>query len=107
MDTRQPILPVLAQREQNSVLLMDLVPTDSVGEIRVQAFEFSFKQGEEIRGFSVDGKNPIGAYAGKGAIVIPVSEKPEFLYYAWKPWTQANLINAQGLPASTFKVKVK
>ena len=65
------------------------------------------KQGEEIRGFSVDGKNPIGAYARKGAIVIPVSEKPEFLYYAWKPWTQANLINAQGLPASTFKVKVE
>ena len=72
----------------------------------IVSFEYgkglSTREGESIRGFSVDGKNPVGASIRKDAIVIPVSDTPEFLYYGWKPWTEANLVNAEGLPASTF-----
>nr|WP_293299772.1 sialate O-acetylesterase [Allomuricauda sp.] len=62
---------------------------------------------ETIKGFSVDGKSPIEAFVVDDNIVIPVSERPDFLYYGWQPWTEANLINSEKLPASTFKVKVK
>lgn len=34
-------------------------------------------------------------------------EKPAYIYYGWKPFTNANLVNAEGLPASTFKIKVE
>jgi sialate O-acetylesterase len=27
--------------------------------------------------------------------------------YGWKPFTDANLINSENLPASTFKIKVQ
>ncbi len=32
---------------------------------------------------------------------------PTLLRYGWQPYTDGNLTNAQGLPASTFKVEVK
>lgn len=32
---------------------------------------------------------------------------PKFVRYGWQPYTEANLTNAQGLPASTFKIKVQ
>ena len=32
---------------------------------------------------------------------------PRFVRYAWQPVTRANLINSDGLPASTFKIEVK
>ena len=31
---------------------------------------------------------------------------PIAVRYAWQPYTRANLVNAQGLPASTFKLSV-
>ena len=33
--------------------------------------------------------------------------KPKFVRYGWQPYSEGNLTNAQGLPASTFKVKVQ
>ncbi|MEC3966950.1 sialate O-acetylesterase [Flagellimonas halotolerans] len=64
--------------------------------------------GEAPRGFSLDGKSPILAFIDeRDRIVIPSPQKPKKLYYAWKPWTDANLVNAGQLPASTFKVSVK
>jgi sialate O-acetylesterase len=29
-------------------------------------------------------------------------ESPEYVRYAWQPYTSANLVNGEGLPASTF-----
>lgn len=32
---------------------------------------------------------------------------PRFVRYAWQPYTDANMVNGEGLPASTFKVAVE
>ena len=60
-----------------------------------------------LRGFSLDGKTEIKALISKKNIVIPLKEQPEYVYYGWKPFTDANLVNADQLPASTFKIKVQ
>lgn len=33
-------------------------------------------------------------------------KKPRFVRYGWQPFTRANLVNGEGLPASTFKTEV-
>jgi sialate O-acetylesterase len=40
-------------------------------------------------------------------VVLLLKDKPEFIYYGWKPYSDANLVNNEGLPASTFKIKVE
>ncbi|MDE3145114.1 MAG: sialate O-acetylesterase [Bacteroidota bacterium] len=59
-----------------------------------------------LRGFSIDGVNECKANINKKKVVIVVNEKPAFVYYGWKPFTEANLVNSALLPASTFKIKV-
>lgn len=78
----------------------------------VISFQYSAKgletaDSQPLRGFSLDGKTGIAAEVQKNTIVIPVKEKPAFVYYAWKPFTDANLVNSELLPASTFKIKVQ
>lgn len=33
-------------------------------------------------------------------------KEPQYVRYGWQPFTRANLVNGEGLPASTFKIKV-
>ena len=40
-------------------------------------------------------------------IIIEGFDKAERVRYAWKPFTDANLVNEAGLPASTFEIEVK
>jgi sialate O-acetylesterase len=63
--------------------------------------------GGELKGFSLDGMNSAIAVIGDSGIIIPVKEKPGYIYYGWKPYSDGNLINSENLPASTFKIKVK
>jgi sialate O-acetylesterase len=59
--------------------------------------------------------NEKGIYINANAIIkndkvvieIPKDEKIKKIVYAWRPFTRANLINADGLPASTFSIKFK
>ena len=60
-----------------------------------------------LRGFSLDGRNPILATITKNNIIINTNIKPEFIYYGWQPYSIGNLINQSLLPASTFKISVK
>ncbi|PCE66530.1 sialate O-acetylesterase [Sediminicola luteus] len=62
--------------------------------------------GQNIRGFSLDGKNEILCTLVNNRIWIPCRNNPEYVYYAWRPFSEANLVNGEGLPASTFKIKV-
>ncbi len=62
--------------------------------------------GKTVRGFSTNDKTEVEATIQSKTVVIAVKEKPAFIYYAWKPFTDANLINWELLPASTFKLKV-
>jgi sialate O-acetylesterase len=63
--------------------------------------------GKTVRGFSVNGETDAVATIHNNSVVIDGKEKPEFVYYAWKPFTDANLVNAENLPASTFKIHVQ
>lgn len=63
--------------------------------------------GKPLRGFSVDGKNETEALLSDKSIIIPVKAKPAYIYYGWKPFSDANLVNSEALPASTFKLPVK
>jgi sialate O-acetylesterase len=60
-----------------------------------------------LRGFSLDGKNDTEATIESDKVIIVAKQKPEAVYYGWEPFTDANLVNAEMLPASTFKIKVK
>jgi sialate O-acetylesterase len=62
--------------------------------------------GLTLRGFSIDGLNKVKASINGKTILINYMTKPAYIYYAWKPFTDANLINSEKLPASTFKIPV-
>lgn len=80
------------------------------GQIKI-TFQYSeglkTSAGNEIKGFSTDGKTEIRAFVERDRVIIPVSEKPGFVYYGWKPFSDGNLVNGEGLPASTFKIQIK
>lgn len=63
--------------------------------------------GKSIRGFSIDGIKEIRAIIQNNQIIIEVKEKPGYVYYGWQHYSDENLVNAEHLPASTFKVPVK
>ncbi len=81
------------------------------GKLRVQfryrAEGLSTADGQPLLGFSLDGSTGIEAVIEGKGITIPVSEKPTFVYYGWQPFSDGNLINSEGLPASTFKIKLR
>lgn len=60
-----------------------------------------------LRGFSVDGINEINAIISGKKIFIAADTKPEFIFFGWKSFTEANFLNSENLPASTFKIAVK
>jgi sialate O-acetylesterase len=60
-----------------------------------------------VKGFSVDGINEIPVQINKSSIIIAVNKKPNYVYYGWKPFTNANLINKEWLPTSTFKLLIQ
>lgn len=62
--------------------------------------------GLSLRGFSLDGVNDTLANIENKTVLINSKTKPTHVYYAWKPFTDANLINSDKLPASTFKIPV-
>lgn len=62
--------------------------------------------GNALKGFSIDGINEIGAVIKNYQVIISANEKPQYVYYGWKPFTDANLVNSDQLPASTFRISV-
>lgn len=63
--------------------------------------------GSSVRGFSfLDGKDLPSVIAGN-QIKIQLPEKPIYIYYGWKSFSEGNLMNREGFPASTFKLKVQ
>ncbi len=59
-----------------------------------------------VRGFSFDRKELVSAKLNKHTVEIQSQEKPKYIYYGWQSFTNANLVNSENLPASTFKLKV-
>lgn len=69
--------------------------------------------GKELRTFEVaeyEGLYYPAKAEIKGDKVVVYSDKvksPKFVRYGWQPFTRANLVNSDGLPASTFRGEVK
>lgn len=65
--------------------------------------------GEALRGFEVAGADGLfhaAAARVEGTEIVVESKevkRPVAVRYAWQPYTTANLVNAEGLPASTFR----
>jgi YbbR domain-containing protein len=47
-----------------------------------------------------------GTSTYEATIVIEGFDKTHRVRYAWKPYTDANLVNETGLPASTFEIEI-
>lgn len=66
---------------------------------------------KEIRGFEVAGKDmifhPVKVNVKGDMVTLSVEEAPLYVRYAWKPYTDANLVGGTGLPVSTFIIKQK
>ena len=60
-----------------------------------------------VRGFSFDGSTEVEGRLDKKRVILETRDRPGLLYYGWKPFSDANLINSEKLPASTFRIKVK
>ena len=62
-------------------------------------FELLTEKGKHIKVLATAKNNQI-------FITIPKGENIKSVYYAWEPFTRANLVNEAGLPCSTFKLEV-
>ncbi len=68
--------------------------------------------GTALRGFETSDKAGVfvpasGARIKGNTVIIPADKRHTRVRYAWKPYTDANLINGSGLPASTFEIEVE
>lgn len=43
---------------------------------------------------------------GRVTLTNPEIKKPRYVRYGWQPFTRSNLVNSEGLPASTFKIAI-
>ena len=60
-----------------------------------------------VKGFTDVHFHPLQGTIKANIILLPVNEKPRFLFYGWQPYYQGNLINRDSLPVSTFKMRVR
>ena len=68
--------------------------------------------GKELRGIEVSGA--VGAFSAvnskditiEGNRIVIKAKDVRRIRYGWKPFTDANLVNEEGLPASTFEIAV-
>lgn len=63
--------------------------------------------GGPVRGFSLDGSHPVAAALSGRRAIIPSPVRPAHVHFGWKPFSDANLANREGLPASTFQLDVR
>ena len=67
------------------------------------------ESGDTILGFEIAGEDKIFYPAivenNKGELKVWCVEvnEPKYIRYGWQPYTNANLVNGDGLPASTFR----
>lgn len=81
------------------------------GKIRIK-FNYVGKglitaDGKNVLGFSLNGKDEVQANLKGNTVEISSLIKPKFVYYGWQPFSAGNLVNSEGLPATTFKLKIR
>ena len=70
------------------------------------ADELKTSDGNTLREFSIDGVLTTTAIIKKNKVIIAVDNKPKGIWYGWKPFSDGNLVNKAGLPASTFYLNI-
>lgn len=75
------------------------------------AKEIKTSDGQPLRGLEVAGKVGSFSEVAEGKIAIEgnkiiIDDPVVRVRYAWKPYTTANMVNEEGLPASTFEIEV-
>ena len=60
-----------------------------------------------LQGFTVENAIFEQAVIKRKQVIISVKGKPTFVCYGWKSFSDGNLINDLGLPASTFRIAVE
>lgn len=95
-------MPVKAMKQDNEIV----VSFDYAG------LQLKTSDEKPLRGFKLVDEKGIQkdakAYIRKNGVVISLNknENPVEVLYGWEPYTDANLVNAEGLPASTFRLKI-
>lgn len=121
---KQPIGERLARWALSDSYGYSITPSGPLFESVVregEALVVSFAFGEGLR--TSDGNSPScfeiaeeeGLYhpanvtimGDKVRLTSPDLKAPRYVRYAWQPFTRANLVNKDGLPASTFRGEVK
>jgi sialate O-acetylesterase len=59
-----------------------------------------------LREFSIDSITTLPVQVRRKKIILETPQKPLIIYYGYRPFSEGNLINKQGLPATTFKINV-
>ena len=81
----------------------------------VLSFDFAdglkTSDGQALRCFEVAGYDEVfvavEAVIEDGNVVLSVPmQSPMYVRYAWQPFTRANLVNGEDLPASTFQATI-
>lgn len=60
-----------------------------------------------LKGFTTDTDQHPAATIRGNKVIITTNRKPRIVCYGWSPYTDANLVNAGKLPASTFRMEVE
>lgn len=121
---KQPIGERLARWALSDSYGCSITPSGPLFESVVregEALVVSFAFGEGLR--TSDGNSPScfeiaeeeGLYHPANVTIVgdkvrltsPDLKAPRYVRYAWQPFTRANLVNKDGLPASTFRGEVK
>lgn len=95
-----PLALKAIQKNENIIVSFSFAEQLSTADKKeLIGFEIVTEKGKHIDANASIVKNQV-------LISIPKGEKIKAVLYAWKPYTQANLVNEAGLPCSTFKLEV-
>ena len=120
---KKPVGERLARQALKYDYGFDIVPcgpvlAEAVAEDGKVVLSFDYAEGlktsddQAVRGFEVAGADEVFVPAeaaivdGKIVLTSTVAE-PAYVIYAWQGYTTANLVNGEGLPASTFKAVIR
>lgn len=96
-------MPLSAKRLKNLVMI----------SFQYAGSNLKTEDGKPLRGFMLQNekgiKSDAKAFIQNNHVVIPVEngERPVSVLYGWKPYTNANLVNKENLPCSTFKLDIQ
>jgi sialate O-acetylesterase len=96
-------LPLKATRQEDTLLV----------SFRYTGKKLATADSQELRGFTMVNEKGITteakAFVRARQVKIPVrrGERIREVRYGWQPYTDANLVNEAGLPASTFKLEIQ